>query len=299
MSNVVYERGQITGRQDLNIELVDEAGHPINPVEIYCTLFDFTTGLEVQVGPHKMAVENPSVGEFYLPLAIPTDSNLGNFRLRWYFKRTQQGPTESALMPFAVIERNGTPLFGATLTPIQQSLVMSLRKALRDNNPDRNYHFRPPTHEDSIGQFNRVFGFIWEDDELAEFLDRSLDMIIASPPRTPFPSVDAMVQWRKEWTTLLVTGASIYSLQALAINWISEEFDYSIGGVSLSLERASKYESAKDSMKTLFDEQLERAKQTVKFTKGLQQPKFGTGMRSSFGPYTGRGILSPAKFVGF
>ncbi len=298
-NNVVFERGQVLGRQDLNITLSDGADHPVNPVEVYCTLFDFTTGLEVQVGPHKIAPENPSVGEFFAPISIPTDANVGNYRLRWYFKRSQQGPLESALMPFAIIARDGSPLFGTTLTPAQQSLVRSLRYMLRDNNPDRNYHFRPPTHQESIGQFNRVFGYLWEDDELAEFLDRSLDMVAASPPHTPFPSVDALVSWRKEWSTVLITGASIYALQALAINWISEEFDYSIGGVSLSLERASKYESAKDSMKTLFDDQLEKAKQTVKIIKGLQQPKFGTGLRSSFGPYLGRGLMSPSKFAGF
>ena len=29
------------------------------------------------------------------------------------------------------------------------------------------------------------------------------------------------------------------------------------------------------------------------------QPKYGIGIRSAFGPYTGRGSLTPRKFVGF
>jgi len=74
---------------------------------------------------------------------------------------------------------------------------------------------------------------------------------------------------------------------------------YSIGGISLDIDKSSKYESAANVYKDLFDTQLERAKQTVKIVKGLQQPKYGMGVRSSFGPYAGRGQLTPAKFVGF
>jgi hypothetical protein len=74
---------------------------------------------------------------------------------------------------------------------------------------------------------------------------------------------------------------------------------YSIGGVSLDLEKSSKYQSAYDTLKGTFDEQLERAKQTVKVIRGLQQPKYGMGIRSAFGPHTSAGSLTPRKFIGF
>lgn len=170
---------------------------------------------------------------------------------------------------------------------------------LVSNSPDRNYHFRPPAHETTIGQFNRVFGFIWEDEELQEYIQRALDRISAAPPRTYFATCDQLVQNRPEWRTLLLNGAMMDALFALMVNWISDEFDYSIGGVSLTIERSSKYESAYNAMKDSFESQLERAKQTVKYIKGLQQPKYGIGIRSAFGPYTGRGSLTPRKFVGF
>jgi hypothetical protein len=89
-----------------------------------------------------------------------------------------------------------------------------------------------------------------------------------------------------------------FALHGLQLNWIADEFDYSIGGVSLNLEKSSKYESAAASTAENFDKQLEKAKATVNFIKGLQQPKYGTGIRSAFGPYAGRGVLSPRKFVG-
>jgi hypothetical protein len=88
-------------------------------------------------------------------------------------------------------------------------------------------------------------------------------------------------------------------LNALRINWIADEFDYSIGGVSLNLDKSSKYESAYQAAVDQFDKQLEKAKATVNIVRGLQQPRFGTGIRSAFGPYSGAGVLTPKKFTSF
>jgi len=124
-------------------------------------------------------------------------------------------------------------------------------------------------------------------------------MINASPPRTGLSTCNDLVQCYPEWRTLMLNGAMLHALMALVINWIADEFDYSIGGVNLTIEKSSKYESAYQAISDQFDKQLERAKQTVKSVKGLQQPRFGVGIRSSFGPYAGRGQLTPRKFVGF
>lgn len=177
------------------------------------------------------------------------------------------------------------------------NFVLHKSKIVVSNSPDRNYHFRPPTHEETIQQFSRVFGYIWEDIEMQEYLLRSLDMISASPPRTPFSSIDQMVAFRPEWRTLLLTGAMMHALQALRINWIADEFNYSIGGVSLDLDKSSKYESAYQAASEQFEKQLTQAKLTINVVKGLQQPRFGMGVRSAFGPFVGRGVLSPRRFM--
>ena len=45
---------------------------------------------------------------------------------------------------------------------------------------------------------------------------------------------------------------------------------------------------------------IKKAKaRTVKFIRGLQQPRFGMGVRSAFGPFTGKGVMSPRNFVVF
>lgn len=293
---VLYFRGQVLGRDDLNIFTTNASGHPINAAEISYAIFDFTTGLEALVGSSKMVPANPAVGEYYASLIIPTDANVGSYRIRWTMREVVGGPLQTVVQEFEVRDRQAQMATEYTATQI--ALMRSLRVALRDNDPDRNYRFRPPTHEATIGQFNRVFGYIWEDPELLEYLGFSLDMIIAAPPRTPFTSVDQLVQTRSEWRTLLIQGAMYWALQAVQANWVSEEFNYSIGGVSLDLEKSSKYGDLKSSAADQFDKMLERMKATVKITKGLQQPRYGVGIRSSFGPFTGRGVLTPRKFLG-
>jgi hypothetical protein len=294
--SVAFFKGQQLGSEDLHICLESSSGTPSNAAEIYYTLSDFTTGREALLGAPRRSPANPEVGKYYASLIIPLDANIGLYRVRWTFRETLGGPVHQALQEFEVIDKAA---IAPELEGCESDLVRRLRIMLRDNNPDRNYHFRPPAHEETVNQFNRVFGYIWEDAELKEFLERALDAVIAAPPRTPFQSLCALCQNRPEWRTLLLTGAANYALLALMINWISEEFDYSIGGVSLNLEKSSKYEAAANNFKDLFDSQLEKAKATVKIVRGLQQPRFGVGIRSSFGPYAGRGVLTPQKFVGF
>ena len=74
---------------------------------------------------------------------------------------------------------------------------------------------------------------------------------------------------------------------------------YSIGGVSLSIEKSSKYESLKSNAEGQFKEMLNDGKtRTEKYIKGLKQSRYGVGVRSSFGPVTGKGVLTPRKYLG-
>ena len=294
---VSFYRGQQLGRGDLTIYLANANGTPSDAAEITYALYDFTTGQEVMVGGPRRAPMNPAVGEYYASVIIPLDANLGGYRIRWTFRELVGGPLQQALQEFEVADKQGTAVI-PVLSSCQTDLVRRLRVLLRDNDPDRNYHFRPPTHEETIRQYSRVFGFVWEDDELVEYLESSKDMISLAPPLTPFGDLDSMCSQYPAWKTLLITGGMFWALQALRINWIQEEFSYSIGGVSLDLDRSSKYESAASSMSEQFDKMLEKAKATVNVVRGLQQPRYGMGIRSAFGPYSGRGILSPRRFLG-
>lgn len=228
---VVFQRGQQLGRKDLNIFLTDSAGHPSNVYEIYYAIYDFTTGAEVLVGDAQRNPQNPEVGEYFAPVCIPTDANIGAYRIRWFFRQAAGKQLKSIVQEFEVTGESQPSLLIPGITPIASDLVRRLRIMLRDSWPDRHYHFRPPTHEGTVNQFNKVFGYVWEDYELYEFLERAMDMIAAAPPRTPFNSLDDFVLQRREWRTLLLTGAMQYALFALMINWTADEF--SVAGDTL------------------------------------------------------------------
>lgn len=219
-----FHRGQQLGRGDLDLFLTSVNGTPQNAAEITYALYDYTTGQEVLLGPPRRTPVNPSLGEYFASVIIPLDANVGKYRVRWSFRDVVGAPQQQALMEFDILDKDSPTAVDPLLTQNEADLVRRLRILLRDNNPDRNYHFRPPAHEETVGQYNRVFGYIWEDGELQEYLYRSLDDIISAPPRTPFVSVDQMTQARPEWRSMLLVGAERFAINALRLNWIADEF---------------------------------------------------------------------------
>lgn len=98
-------------------------------------------------------------------------------------------------------------------------------------------------------------------------------------------------------------GAIQFAAQALAFNWASDEFSYSIGGISLDIDKYSKYMGLKDNAEEKFREFTgggsgEGIKsRSTKLIRGLQQPRFGLGVRSAFGPRVARGVLGVRNFI--
>lgn len=80
-------------------------------------------------------------------------------------------------------------------------------------------------------------------------------------------------------------------------NGIVAHNSYSIGGISLDINKSSQYESLKQNAEGQADKAAEAKAATVKIIRGLQQSRYGMGVRSAFGPAVGRGILSPRSFV--
>jgi hypothetical protein len=80
-------------------------------------------------------------------------------------------------------------------------------------------------------------------------------------------------------------------------NGIVAHNTYSIGGISLDLDKSSKYMDLKRNAEEQWDKLTEAKSRTTKYIRGLQQPRFGIGVRSAFGPAVGRGVLSPRKFL--
>jgi hypothetical protein len=218
------------------------------------------------------------------------------YRIRWNFRETVACPVQQVVQEFAVVAA-GSITTSPTYSQCEQDLIWALRIALRDQNPDKFYHFRPPEHEGAIGTYNRVFGQIWEDEELYQYLLWALSWWNMFPPATNVCSLNDLCTTYGSWTQAIRWAAITHAIFAVATNWVADEFDYSIGGVSLSIDKSSKYESLKQNAESMFDKATEAKARTVKVIRGLQQPKYGLGIRSAFGPHVGRGGLSSRHFV--
>lgn len=297
--SVTFRRNQELGRSNgLNIFLKAKDGSTKNAAEISYSIYDYTTGVEVLLPPGNRVPVNASVGEYFANFIIPGDANIGEYRIRWFIREYVNSPQSQVVQKFAVVDNATQVVTVPGITNIEYDLIRGLRIMLRDNNPARNYHFAPPSGEESVNQFNRVFGYVWEDIELLEFLRVSNDSINMYPPQTFYATLDELIKSNRSWRTLLFTGAMVHALTAVTANWILDEFNYSIGGVSLDLEKSSKYQSLASDAQARFQEFVVQAKETVKVIRGLKQSRYGIGIRSSFGPSVGRGAMTPRRFLG-
>lgn len=223
---VVFTQGQTLGRGDLDIFLSNTAGNPSNAYTITFALYfvDPQTQQEVLIGDPRRTPVNPTVGEYYAALQIPPSAAPGNYRIRWLFREQSTSSEEGAVQEFGVV----TPASETTTSPYSaclQDLIRKMRKLTRDDDPARNYRFRPPEGEGAIGCYNQVFGFIWTDDDFAEYLEMALWKWNLHPPETEeLNTIDKLCQMKPSWKAALLWGALVNAAQALVYNWISEEF---------------------------------------------------------------------------
>lgn len=296
---VAFKRNQILTRGDLDIFLTNSSGNVANASSITYALYFVDPGppeTDVLIGDPQRVPENPSIGEYYASVRIPTTATYGRYRIRWTLKEFVNSNAQTVVQEFEVVPENS--VLGPEMSNGEKQMVYKLRMLLRDQNPDRYYHFRPPEHESNIGSYNRVFGQVWEDAEFLEYLERSLDWWNLQPPETEnLSNMDQLISQKPAWRTPILQGAIQFAAMALQANWIVDEFDYSIGGISLNLDRSSKYETLKSTAESMWSQSVEAKARTTKFIRGLRQPKYGVGIRSSFGPAVGRGVLSPRNFL--
>jgi len=156
--------------------------------------------------------------------------------------------------------------------------------------------FQPPRSEETIQGYTENYGYIWTDDELHNYILWSASDINAYPVITHY----GIENWPDNWLGILLVRSGIYALRAIAINWIGEEFDYSISGVSLSIDKSSKYQSMKENFESDYERTIEEIKKNgIVILRGLQQSKYTVGYRggkvhgttSSFAEYMTQKIL--------
>lgn len=226
--SVVFNPGQTIGQGDLDIFLTNAGGFPANAYSITYAIYYVSPGppeTEVLIGSATRTPVNPTVGEYYASLTVPAMATPGDYRIRWTFQQFAGSPPQQVVMEWGVVSA-GLIAVGAYST-LTQGMIDKLRILLRDARPDRDYHFRPPEAEGNIGAYNRVFGYVWQDNELFEYLERGMDWWNMMPPNTGGFTLDQMVQQKPEWRTAVLWDAITHACFALACNWVVDEFSVS------------------------------------------------------------------------
>ena len=288
--SVAFMRGSTTGPSDLSITVRDSEGNLIDPYRLQYAVFDATTGIEVLIGSPVNDPVRVSLGLYYAQITIAADANVGDWRIRWTIQETAIDPVYQSVQQFNVVGDSFTG--DANL----DAMVYSLRILLRDNNPDRNYRFRPPESSKFIQGQTQVFGFVWEDEELLEYLTWAVDDFNSRPPVTGINMPDLWGNERR-WRTTILLRAAAFACFAIAMNWIVDEFSYSISGVSLDIEKSSKYQAMKDQYIAEYDKLVEANKRSIKLVVGLRQFRYGIGITSALGPLNTVGAQSRRNYI--
>ncbi len=287
-------RGTTSGPDDLHIIVRDTADNLIDPFKLEYAIYDYTTGVEVLIGSPVNLPVRISTGKYYASFTFAAESNIGNWRIRWTIQETAADPVYQSVEEFNIVGDSTIASFTGDAN--LDGLIHSLRVILRDNNPDRNYRFRPPASEKFIQGQTQVFGFIWEDEELLEYLYMAIDDFNSRPPTTGI-DFNNLFGTERRWRTTIILRAAAFACFAIVMNWIADEFSYSISGVSLDIEKSSKYQSMKDQYINEYDKLVEANKRSIKIIKGLRQYRYGIGITSALGPLNRPGVQSRRNMI--
>jgi hypothetical protein len=219
MPSLAIQRGQQLGPQDINIFVRDRVGNFTDPYSLTYALFEMPSN--ILVGPPDRTPVKSGVGQYYVGIQVPTDLREGAYVVRWFLREVENSPTTVIEEQIELVGLEYLTSPQAFPEPLA-SLIWYLRIRIRDNFPDRNYHFAPPALEKEIQSFSKVFGFIWEDYELATYLDMAVSDINLYPPVTGFRIEQGM--FPRDYVGLIVTGAGSKACAALALNWIVDDF---------------------------------------------------------------------------
>jgi hypothetical protein len=295
--SVAFKRGSTTGPSDLAITVRDSLGQLIDPYNLKYAVYDATTSIDVLFGALNNTPVRASLGQYWAQVAIPADTNVGDWRIRWTIQESSTDPVYQSVQEFNVVGDNVITGFTGDLAV--DKLIYRLRIMLGDNNPDRTYHFRPPASAKFIQGQTQVFGFVWEDEELLECIYIAINDANTRPPLTGFTLADIVTGGgAMGWSSLVLVRAAWFANMMQAQRWAVDSFDYSISGVSLNLsEKFTQYTALKDEYGAEFDKMVEQAKLTIKIVKGLRQQKYGIGISSALGPLSRPGVQSRANWI--
>lgn len=248
---IAFTQGKLLGSGDLCLTTRDENGAPYAPNAITFSIFSVDPNTQIQT-----LVTQPNMtpagggGQYWVEMTLPTLWD-GQFKLVWYVARNSGDPIAQVFEDFQVVQFN--PLTNSNeamsvflalrpgMSPKMAELVMSVRELLSDTNPDRNYHFRPPTAGKTVAGYSTRVGFIWTDPTIVRMLKLTIAQLNTWNPMNYLSyEVETCPTAFAEAACL---GAAAKCLSSEAARWAAEEFGYSLNGVSLDLNKSATYQN--------------------------------------------------------
>lgn len=273
-------RGDTTTRDNLNVYIYDRQSNLKDPYSITFALYDSTSGTDVIIGAAGRIPIKFAVGSYFAPWVVLDDENMGKHKIIWSIKESSISNVVTNSEEFEIVSRL-TVINEEFQEPVKR-LIHKLRVKLRDVNPDRDYHFQPPSSEQEIAGFTETRGYRWPDDQLVNHLEDATNYINLWPPATGYD----LVSYPAVWEPLMLMEAEVNALFDLSILWANEEFNYSLAGISLDIRRSEKYSGLANQMQAIVDKRLEIAKKRIHCTVGLRQDRYTYSRGAAMGPWT-------------
>lgn len=310
---VTLTQGQKLGPGEISILVRDSNGQLIDPILITYSIFQVTSqvpmvgsrayeyDLQQQnqletpatyqmqnltlVSQPKQVPARASQGAYYLNLpAVPTLWK-GIYRICWYMVQYADQPENTVYEDFVVQNVDPASMsFEAPSAIIAQKKVttnkyapaiMYVRELLSDTNPDRNYHFRPPTPGKVVAGFTSRVGYIWLDSTILSNLDMAIGFLNWYNPKniTNF-TLDSVP---REWGMVAALEAASFCLTGESARWAADEFGYSLNGVSLDINKSALYQSLGDTYHQRYELMAEKVTAIRPFSAGLRQQRWLLG----------------------
>jgi hypothetical protein len=236
------------------------------------------------VGMPRMVPTRSSQGAYWANISIPT-TWLGVYQIVWYLIQYQGQPENSVYEDFVVqtvdptsnsFEAPSVTIASKPNTTINYApAIMYVRELISDENPDRNYHFRPPTPGKVVAGYTTRVGYIWLDSTILRMLDIAISKLNTWNTKNLYGwTLDNIPV---DWGRCAALGAASSCLLKEGARWAADEFSYSLNGVSLDINKSNLYQSLGQTYQQEFNEWAPLITANRPFSAGLRQQRWLLG----------------------
>lgn len=279
LRDLVPTKPTVAYEYDMHQPLNMEGGPPLPP-----------EGSVLVLPPGQIPVRS-SVGTFSAQFTIPTTWK-GVYKIVWqlqvfsgscpqsfvhmdFIVQTIDPADPAFEAPSMIVGKQLSIASAATTPAMYAQAIRVVRELLSDTNPDRNYHFRPPTPGKVVANMTTRVGFIWLDTTILVNLGIAISTLNVYNPMNFFNwTLDTIP---RDWGNIAALGAASFCLSGESARWAADEFSYSLNGVSLDINKSALYQSLAGTYLTQFNTVAPLLTANRPFSAGLRQQRWLLG----------------------